>query len=97
MDLFQHVVHDRWCVRDGSWHSYTGVKILNEHLVLGVFGTIGAAAYFATRGEKKPEAQKPAPQLNASSPCVPDKDEADRRDEEAFIKQFLSEAQKEDK
>lgn len=86
MDLFQHVVHDRWCVRDGSWHSYTGVKILNEHLVLGVFGTIGAAAYFATRGEKKPEAQKPAPQLNASSP-----------DEEAFIKQFLSEAQKEDK
>ncbi|KOS12669.1 hypothetical protein Malapachy_0391 [Malassezia pachydermatis] len=70
--------------------SYTiaGMKVLNEHLVLGVFGTIGLAAYAATRGGSKQSAPKAATEvpLNASSP-----------DEEAFIKQFLAEVQQESK
>ncbi|WFD18885.1 hypothetical protein MCAP1_001098 [Malassezia caprae] len=74
--------------------SYTiaGKKVLSEHLVLGVFGSIGAAVYLATSGGSKKGADAKAPNaapvapINASSP-----------DEEAFVKQFLAEAMKEEK
>ena len=50
--------------------SYTiaGKKVLSEHIVLGLFGTIGAGVYFATRGSKD---AKPAPASTAGeSACV---------------------------
>ena len=53
-----------------------GKKVLSEHLVLGVFGSIGAAVYLATRGGSKKGADAkasksaPAVPINASSPCV---------------------------
>ncbi|WFD14294.1 hypothetical protein MARU1_000295 [Malassezia arunalokei] len=63
------------------------MKIPSEHLVLGVFGAIGAAAYAGMSGgsskKEKPSVDKVP--LNAES-----------ADEEAFIKQFLAEAAKED-
>ncbi|WFD37957.1 uncharacterized protein MJAP1_000905 [Malassezia japonica] len=69
--------------------SYTigGVKILNEYLVLGVFGTIGAIGYASTRGGSSDAKKAPAaPVLGGQS-----------ADEESFIKQFIAEAQKESK
>ncbi|WFD26122.1 hypothetical protein MNAN1_001097 [Malassezia nana] len=55
--------------------SYTiaGKKVLSEHLVLGVFGTIGAAVYLSTSGGSKKKADakaSPVAPINASSPCV---------------------------
>lgn len=54
----------------------TGKKVLSEHLVLGVFGSIGAAVYLATSGGSKKGADAKAPNaepiapINASSPYV---------------------------
>lgn len=53
-----------------------GKKVLSEHLVLGVFGTIGAAVYLSMSGGSKKGADAKAPSaqptvpINASSPCV---------------------------
>ncbi|KAN0065854.1 hypothetical protein ACQY0O_000985 [Thecaphora frezii] len=74
--------------------SYTiaGTKILNEYLVLGVLGTYTAIAVSKSGGKSgqatassasSPDAKAaPQPPINASS-----------SDEEAFIKQFLAEAE----
>ncbi|EPQ31001.1 uncharacterized protein PFL1_01190 [Pseudozyma flocculosa PF-1] len=76
--------------------SYTiaGTKILNEYLVLGVLGTYAAIGYSkmaggssqpSPAGGASPDSKKaaaPEPPINASS-----------SDEEAFIKQFLAEAE----
>ncbi|ETS64241.1 hypothetical protein PaG_01484 [Moesziomyces aphidis] len=73
--------------------SYTiaGRKILNEHIALAVLGTYGAIAVSQMGGSKQatPSASPDAkaanqPPINASS-----------SDEEAFIKQFLADAEKE--
>ncbi|CDS00732.1 uncharacterized protein SPSC_05034 [Sporisorium scitamineum] len=72
--------------------SYTiaGRKILNEHIALAVLGTYGAIAATQMGGSKEakpsaagsPDAKVNEPPINASS-----------SDEEAFIKQFLAEAE----
>lgn len=72
------------------------MKIPSEHLVLGVFGAIGAAAYAGMSGgssKKKPSVDKVP--LNAESAYVACL-YTNNSDEEAFIKQFLAEAAKED-
>lgn len=49
-----------------------GVKILNEYLVLGVFGTIGAIGYASTRGGSSDAKKAPAaPVLGGQSAYVP--------------------------
>lgn len=72
------------------------MKIPSEHLVLGVFGAIGAAAYAGMSGgsskKEKPSVDKVP--LNAESAYVACL-YTNNSDEEAFIKQFLAEAAKE--
>ncbi|KAL9931617.1 hypothetical protein V8E36_009614 [Tilletia maclaganii] len=71
--------------------SYTifGQKVLNEHIALGVFGLYGGLAYLGTRGggEKSAPAGSAAPSVR--EPAI----NAGSSDEEAFIKQFLAEAE----
>ncbi|KAK0546260.1 hypothetical protein OC845_004678 [Tilletia horrida] len=73
--------------------SYTiaGRKILNEHIALGTFGIYGALAYGATAGGGKKEkaASGSAPSTNLREPAI----NASSSDEEAFIKQFLADAE----
>ncbi|CAO1633456.1 unnamed protein product [Jaminaea pallidilutea] len=70
--------------------SYTiaGKKILNEHLALGILGSLGVGGWYATRdgGDKKAGATA-GPKTN-SPPIV-----ASNSEEENFIKQFLAEAE----
>ena len=74
------------------------MKIPSEHLVLGVFGTIGAAAYASMRGgsSKKEEKTPASVPLNAENAYVITYVLTSDSEEEAFIKQFLAEAMKEE-
>ncbi|KAJ9473866.1 hypothetical protein PHBOTO_003930 [Pseudozyma hubeiensis] len=74
--------------------SYTiaGRKILNEHIALAVLGTYGAIAATQMGGSKeaKPSAAGASPDAKAANdPPI----NASSSDEEAFIKQFLAEAE----
>ena len=74
------------------------MKIPSEHLVLGVFGTIGAAAYASMRGGSSKKEKTPASvPLNAENAYVITYVLTSDSEEEAFIKQFLAEAMKEEK
>lgn len=49
------------------------MKVPSEYLVLGIFGSIGAATYLGTRGSGKKQEQKPSVAsvpLNAASAYV---------------------------
>ncbi|PWY99656.1 hypothetical protein BCV70DRAFT_217401 [Testicularia cyperi] len=75
--------------------SYTiaGKKILNEYIALGTLGTYAAIATMSTGGSKE---AKPA---SGASPVAASNDppiNASSSDEEAFIKQFLAEAEGKD-
>ncbi|PWN28580.1 hypothetical protein BDZ90DRAFT_231564 [Jaminaea rosea] len=72
-------------------YNIAGVKVLNEHLALGIFGLYGLGGYLAMRGGDKKTAtpaskggltQTNGPPLNAAS-----------SEEESFIKQFMKEAE----
>ncbi|KAJ1033824.1 hypothetical protein NDA16_000034 [Ustilago loliicola] len=73
--------------------SYTiaGRKILNEHIALAVLGTYGAIAATQMGGSKevKAAASGASPDAKANDPPI----NASSSDEEAFIKQFLAEAE----
>ncbi|PWN47634.1 hypothetical protein IE53DRAFT_381986 [Violaceomyces palustris] len=77
--------------------SYTiaGKKFLNEHVALAVLGTYGALGYLSSGGDKKASASAPAGSKDASSVPTPPIN-ASSSDEEAFIKQFLAEAESKD-
>lgn len=81
------LLYMRSCRRSAT-DTGSGMKIPSEHLVLGVFGTIGAAAYASMRGGSSKKEEK----TPASVPL-----NAENAEEEAFIKQFLAEAMKEEK
>lgn len=77
------------------------MKVLNEYLVLGTYSAIGLAAYAAMRGGSKDKqssgasASAPAPAvLGGQDAYVP---QGSHSEEDAFIKQFLAEAQKDSK
>ncbi|PWN22189.1 hypothetical protein BCV69DRAFT_281195 [Microstroma glucosiphilum] len=72
--------------------SYTiaGKKILNEHLALGIFGLYGLGGFLATRGGSEP---KPAGGAAGGPKSVDPPINAASSDEEAFIKNFLAEAE----
>ncbi|WFD02283.1 hypothetical protein MOBT1_000965 [Malassezia obtusa] len=74
-----------------------GVKVLNEYLVLGTYGAIGLAAYGATRGGGSKDKQSSGSGASAGSSSTPAILGGQDADEEAFIKQFLAEAQKDSK
>ncbi|KAJ1024400.1 hypothetical protein NDA18_004567 [Ustilago nuda] len=69
--------------------SYTiaGRKVLNEHIALAVLGAYGAIAATQMGGSK--EAKAAASGAKANDPPI----NASSSDEEAFIKQFLAEAE----
>jgi len=69
--------------------SYTilGRRIANEWLALGTFATVGTLAVYSTSGgSKAPANAKPEPPVTGSS-----------KEEEDFIKNFIAEAEKEEK
>ncbi|SPO28754.1 uncharacterized protein UTRI_04632 [Ustilago trichophora] len=71
--------------------SYTiaGRKILNEHIALAVLGTYGVIAASQMGGSKDAKAPAGSPDAKANEPPI----NASSSDEEAFIKQFLAEAE----
>ncbi|KAI3620179.1 hypothetical protein CBS9595_002146 [Malassezia furfur] len=69
------------------------IFVLNEYLVLGTYSAIGLAAYAATRGGSK-DKQSTGASGSAPAPAVLGGQDAE---EDAFIKQFLAEAQKDSK
>ncbi|SNX85332.1 uncharacterized protein MEPE_04041 [Melanopsichium pennsylvanicum] len=71
--------------------SYTiaGRKILNEHIALAVFGTYGAIAASQMGGSKDAKVASGSPDAKVNDPPI----NASSSDEEAFIKQFLAEAE----
>ena len=92
------LLYMRSCRRSAT-DTGSGMKIPSEHLVLGVFGTIGAAAYASMRGgsSKKEEKTPASVPLNAENAYVIMYVLTSDSEEEAFIKQFLAEAMKEEK
>ncbi|KAG0142640.1 hypothetical protein CROQUDRAFT_222319 [Cronartium quercuum f. sp. fusiforme G11] len=63
-----------------------GVKVLNEYLALGTFVTFGAGVTLSLRGSKSTSLNEiPQPVIAASS-----------KDEEAFIRDFVANMERED-
>ncbi|CAO1636647.1 unnamed protein product [Sympodiomycopsis kandeliae] len=75
--------------------SYTiaGKKILNEHMVLGIFGLYGIGGYLATRGGGEKKATASGVNATAGPKTNHPEFNASSSDEESFIKQFLAEAE----
>ncbi|KAK0528040.1 hypothetical protein OC834_003810 [Tilletia horrida] len=72
--------------------SYTiaGRQVLNEHIALGTFAIIGGIAYAASSGgSKDKKAASSSTAASVREPAI----NASTSDEEAFIKQFLAEAE----
>ncbi|KAE8215301.1 hypothetical protein CF319_g2646 [Tilletia indica] len=72
--------------------SYTiaGRKILNEHIALGTFALYGVLGFAATAGgDKKAAGAAPGSSSSVREPAL----NASSSDEEAFIKQFLADAE----
>ncbi|KAH8681120.1 hypothetical protein BX600DRAFT_504858 [Xylariales sp. PMI_506] len=66
-------------------YTIAGRQVGSHYLAMGVLGVLFGGTYAATRGPSKSKATQ-APPINASSP-----------DEENFIKNFLEEANKNEK
>ncbi|KNZ64262.1 hypothetical protein VP01_104g10 [Puccinia sorghi] len=63
-----------------------GKRVLNEHLAVGTLAVFGTGVALAMRGGSKTDkSQIPAPAINSSS-----------KDEEAFIREFVANMERED-
>ncbi|THU98580.1 hypothetical protein K435DRAFT_777360 [Dendrothele bispora CBS 962.96] len=69
-----------------------GRAIKNEHIVLGVLGTVFGGTFLATRGGKK-DATSPGSSLEKVKESV--LINASSREEEQFIRKYIAEAEKE--
>ncbi|PLW16424.1 hypothetical protein PCANC_18976 [Puccinia coronata f. sp. avenae] len=63
-----------------------GRRVLNEHLAVGTLAVFGTGVALAMRGDSKADKSKiPAPAISSSS-----------KDEEAFIREFVANMERED-
>ncbi|KAG8735451.1 hypothetical protein FRC11_003262 [Ceratobasidium sp. 423] len=76
----------------GGYYVIAGRRVANEYLALGTLFTTGAIAWGASRGgsKKKPEPENLVDKVKSALG-------AGESDEEAFIKQFIADAEKEAK
>ncbi|QRV82174.1 deoxyribose-phosphate aldolase [Ceratobasidium sp. AG-Ba] len=68
-----------------------GRRIANEYIALGVLGTTGLLAYGATRGGGSKKKEEPKSLADKAKSVLG----VGESDEEAFIKKFIADAEKE--
>ncbi|KAK7434048.1 hypothetical protein VKT23_020374 [Stygiomarasmius scandens] len=70
-----------------------GRAVKNEHIVLGVLGSVFGGVFLATRGGKKEEVGSPASMIEKAKQSIPIN--ASSKEEEQFIRKYIAEAEKE--